>query len=250
MINDIFEKMGLSAGESKVYSSLLKLGESTITPLTSDANVTKSKIYDILEKLIKKGLVGYNIKQNIKHFFVNDPRKIIDYLTQKEDEIKSNKEEIEKILPSLIAQRNSASSERVAEIYQGYNGMKTIREELMQTYSKGETLLVLGAPKIANDKWEGWLLEFHKERIKRGINMKIIYNWDAKDYGKVRTKMKLTEVKYFQEGINAPNWIDVFPEAVMITVIVGEPISFVIRSKGIADSFRLYFDIMWRQAKH
>jgi len=249
MINDIFEKMGLSAGESKVYSSLLKLGESTITPLTSDANVTKSKIYDILEKLIKKGLVGYSIKQNVKHFFVNDPRKIIDYLTQKEDEIKSNKEEIEKILPSLIAQRNSASSERVAEIYQGYNGMKTIREELMQTYSKGETLLVLGAPRIANDKWEGWLLEFHKERIKRGINMKIIYNWDAKDYGKVRTKMKLTEVKYFQEGINAPNWIDVFPEAVMITVIVGEPISFVIRSKEIADSFRSYFDIMWRQAK-
>jgi sugar-specific transcriptional regulator TrmB len=245
----VLEKLGLSKGEVKVYSALLTLGECTITPLTTESGVTKSKIYDILEKLIKKGLVGYNVKKNVKHFFVNDPRKILDYLSQKEDEIKSNKEEIEKIMPSLIEQRNMSSVGRVAEIYQGYNGMKTIREELMESYSKGETFLVLGAPKIANDKWEGWLLEFHKKRIKRGVGMKIIYNSDARVYGDVRNKMKNTEARYFAEGINAPNWIDIFPSAVMITVIVGEPISFVIRNKEIATSFRAYFEIMWNSAK-
>lgn len=247
MVNEsLFEKLGLSKGEAKVYSALLKLGEATITPISSEAQVTKSKIYDILEKLIKKGLVGYNIKQDAKHFFANDPRKIIDFLEIKEEEIKKNKKAIEDLMPSLLKQRDEATQDRIAEIYQGYNGMKTVREELMLTYKKGEDFLVLGAPKIANEKWEGWLLGFHKERIKRGVGMKIIYNHDAKEYGKVRTKMKLTEVRYFQEGINAPNWIDVFPEAVMITVIVGEPISFLIRNKEIAKSFRAYFDIMWK----
>lgn len=53
----------------------------------------------------------------------------------------------------------------------------------MGTLKKGEELLVLGAPKIANDKWEGWLLDFHKNRIKNGVSMRIIYNSNAKEYG-------------------------------------------------------------------
>jgi len=250
MQDQILERLGLSKGEVKVYSALMRLGEATITPLTNESSVTKSKIYDILEKLIKKGLVGYNIKKGVKHFFMNDPRKIIEFLNKKEEEIEISKKEIESILPSLLEQRKFSSLGRIAEIYEGFNGMKTIREELMLSCKKGETMLVLGAPKIANDKWEGWLLEFHKKRVKKNIGMKIIYNSDAREYGKVRTEMKFTEVKYFQEGINSPNWIDIFPEAVMISIISGETvISFVIKNKEISNSFRTYFEIMWKIAK-
>lgn len=251
MNEKIFEKLGMSKGEVRVYSALLKIGEVTITPLANESGVTKSKIYDIVDRLIKKGLVGYNIKQGTKHFFVNDPRRIMDYLTSKEEEIKKDKKEIEEIMPTLLAQRNSSSQNRVAEIYQGYNGMKTIREELMLTLDKGEDLLVIGAPKIANDKWEGWLLDFHKNRIKRGVGMKIIYNAEAKEYGELRTKMKLTEVKYFKEGINSPTWIDVFSEAVMIAVIIeGDPICFVIKNKEVANSFKIYFEMLWKASKN
>lgn len=247
MYEQAFEKLGMSKGEIKVYSALLKHGEMTTTPLANESEVTKSKVYDILEKLIKKGLIGYNIKNNVKHFFINDPRKIIDYLNKKEEDIEKNKLEIEKVLPALIKQRDSSTSGRVAEIYEGFNGMQTIREELMLTYKKGDNLLVLGAPKIANEKWEGWLLDFHRKRINRGIGMKIIYNFDAREYGKIRKKMKYTSVRYLPDGINPPNWIDIFPEAVMISIINQESvISFVIRSKEIANSFRAYFEIMWR----
>ena len=248
MQDQILEKLGLSKGEVKVYSALLKLGESTITAITTNSGVTKSKIYDILDKLIKKGFVGYNLKDNIKHFFVNDPRNLIDFLEKKEEDIQKSKKEIESIMPALLAQRNTSSVNRIAEIYQGFNGMKTVREELLHTFSKGGTLLVLGAPKVANDKWEGWLLDFHKERTKKGVGMRIIYNSDAKEYGRLRKKMKDTEVRYFSEGLNSPNWIDIFPEAVMITIIIEEPIVFLIRNKEIANSFRAYFEIMWKTA--
>jgi predicted transcriptional regulator len=246
MYEQAFEKLGLSRGEIKAYSTLLKHGEMTITPLTSESGITKSKVYEIIEKLIKKGLVGYNVKNNVKHFFINDPRNILEYLNKKENEIERSKKEIEGILPSLIKQRDSATQGRMAEIYEGFNGMKTIREELMLTYKRGETLLVLGAPRIANDKWEGWLLDFHKKRTDKGIGMKIIYNFDAREYGKIRKKMKYTEVRYLPDGINPPNWIDIFPAAVMISIINGDNVvSFVIRSKEIADSFKAYFNIMW-----
>lgn len=242
----IFEKLGLTKGEIKVYTALLSIGEATISPIVNESKVSKSKIYDILEKLIIKGFVGYTIKNNIKHFFMNDPKMIIDYLDKKEKEIKDNKKDVQDILPSLLSKRDSVLGGKMAEVYQGFNGMRIVREELLQTLKMGENLLVLGAPKIANDKWEGWLLGFHKERIKKGVGMRIIYNSNAKEYGGIRKKMKLTKVKYFANNLVSPSWIDIFSDAIMFAVIINdEPICFVVRSKELTDSFKAYFEMIW-----
>ncbi len=244
--NKLFEKLGLTNGEIKVYSSLLSLGESSIGLIVKESKVSKSKIYDILDKLITKGFVSYSIKNNVKYFFVNDPHTIIDYLNKKEEDIIKNKREIEKILPSLISKRSEFIGNRTAEIYQSFNGIRVIREELLRGLKKGEELLVLGAPKIANDKWEAWLLDFHKERIKNKVSLRIIYNSNAKEYGKIRKSMKLTRVKYFSNNLVSPNWVDIFSEAIMFVVIINsEPISIVIRNKELANSFKAYFEIIW-----
>lgn len=246
-MNDaLFEKIGLTKGEIKVYTALLSLGETTISPIVTHGKVTKSKVYDILEKLIEKGFVGYKLKDNIKHFFINDPKVIKDYLQRKEVELQQTQLEVDKILPLLESKRNELLTNRTAEIYQGLRGMQTVREELLLTLKKGQTLLVLGAPKLANEKWEGWLLEFHKKRIANGVNMRIIYNANAKQFGKIRQQMKLTTVKYMPSDIDSPTWIDIFDSAVMLSVIINnEPISFVIRSKELTESFRSYFEMIW-----
>ena len=245
----VFEKLGLTPGEIKTYLALIKIGECTIGPLVKEGKVTKSKIYDILERLIAKGLVGYVIRNNTKYFMANDPSMILGYVVKKEDELKSVKDEIKNILPQLYAFRNTVSKERTAEIYEGYQGMKAIREELMKTFKKGETLLVLGAPKVLNDKSEGWLLDFHKRRIANKIHMKIIYNHDAKEYGKIRKAMPLTKVKYLPNTLVTPTWIDVFPEAVLIATMAKDIIVFVVRDKDVANSFRNYHELMWNISK-
>jgi HTH-type transcriptional regulator, sugar sensing transcriptional regulator len=133
--------------------------------------------------------------------------------------------------------------------YQGLEGIKIIREELMGTLKEGETLSVLGAPKIANIKWENWFLDFHKKRQEKGIKLKIIYNEDARKYGKIREKMKITEVKYLPNELSSPNWIDIFPDAVLFVMVMEKPIAFVVRDKELANSFRTYFQLMWGLGK-
>ena len=78
--------------------------------------------------------------------------------------------------------------------------------------------------------------------------MKIIYNADAKDYGKIRKNMLLTEVKYLPNDLVSPNWIDIFPDAILFNVILKTPIAFVVRDKDLAKSFKSYFNIMWNTA--
>ena len=164
MDETLLEKLGLTKGEIKVYLALNKLGESSIGHIGKESKVSKSKMYDILDKLIEKGLVGYITKEGTKYFMANDPHMILEYIEKKEDELGNTKKEVvAEVLPQLMMQRASVSKKRVAEMYEGLNGIKAIREELMLTFNAGATLLVLGAPKVANVKWEGWFLDFHKD---------------------------------------------------------------------------------------
>lgn len=249
MDEKLLEKLGLTRGEISVYLALNKLGESTIGPIGAESKVSKSKMYDILEKLIEKGLAGYITKNGTKYFVANDPHMILEYINRKEEELGKIKQGMAELIPQLMMQRATASQKRVAEIYEGYQGLRAIREELMLDFKSGDTLLVLGAPKIANVKWEGWLLDFHKRRRARKIKIKIIYNADAKEYGVLRKKMELTDVRYLPNNLVSPNWIDIFPEAILFGVVAPVTLAFVIRDKELARSFKAYFDITWKQSK-
>ncbi|MAE13086.1 hypothetical protein CMO92_00840 [Candidatus Woesearchaeota archaeon] len=249
MDETLLEKLGLTKGEIKVYLALNRLGESTVGPIGKESKVSKSKIYDILDKLIEKGLVGYIVKGGTKFFLANDPHMILDYIQKKENDLdKTKKDVVTEVLPQLMMQRSSTSKKRIAEMYEGFQGIKAIREELMMDFKSGDALLVLGAPKVANVKWEGWFLDFHKRRIKRKLKMKIIYNANAKVYGKIRKKMKLTEVRYLPNKLVSPNWIDIFPEAVLFVMVLKNPIAFVVRDVELTNSFRSYFEIMWKNS--
>ena len=83
----ILQEAGLTKGESKVYLALVLLGESSVTPIAREAKVSLSKIYEILENLIKKGLVSSIVKNNVKHFSAAEPERILDYLEKKKEDI-------------------------------------------------------------------------------------------------------------------------------------------------------------------
>ena len=55
----ILEEIGLTAGERKTYLALLKLGLSSTGPIAKLAQVSRSKLYSILDKLEKKGLASH-----------------------------------------------------------------------------------------------------------------------------------------------------------------------------------------------
>jgi len=54
---ETLETIGLTKGEIKVYEALLELGESTKTPIANTSGISPGKVYDVLERLMKKGLV-------------------------------------------------------------------------------------------------------------------------------------------------------------------------------------------------
>ena len=102
MISELME-LGLTNGEAKVYLSLLKLGYSKVGSIVKDCRVSYSKVYDVLERLILKGLVSYVLIGNIKHFNAVEPYRLQDYIQKKEEKIKLQKDKVSKIIPDLVS---------------------------------------------------------------------------------------------------------------------------------------------------
>ena len=66
---EILKEIGFTQGEIKVYEALLEIGESTIGLISKTANVTPSKTYPILDKLLKKGLISKVKKGKVLYFW-------------------------------------------------------------------------------------------------------------------------------------------------------------------------------------
>ena len=101
MNTEILEQIGLSRNEIKAYFALLELEQASATPIVKKSGIPNSKVYLTLDKLIKKGLVSYVIKNNAKYFQASDPKNLIGFLNDKENLISLQKKEIEKKMCTL-----------------------------------------------------------------------------------------------------------------------------------------------------
>ena len=59
-------RIGLTDGEAKTYLALLKTGSSSVGPIVKEAKVAYSNIYDILDRLLEKGLISFILKEKTK----------------------------------------------------------------------------------------------------------------------------------------------------------------------------------------
>src|SRR3989338_10434717 len=78
------QELGLTEREAGAYLALYNFKEATATELAKITKEHRTNIYDSLNELIKKGLIAYNIKNNVKHYFISDPDKLLDYIREKE----------------------------------------------------------------------------------------------------------------------------------------------------------------------
>ena len=96
-ISDVLESIGLNKNEVIVYLDLIRVGKSSVIDIAKRTKIHRSNTYDILEKLLKKGIVDQSIDNEKKFFYPIDPKDFLDYHKQKEIELLRIIPEIEKI---------------------------------------------------------------------------------------------------------------------------------------------------------
>ena len=247
MEKTLFRNLGFTEGEINVYFALLELGESTTGPLIKKSGISGSKVYEILNKLIQKGLVGYITKEKTKYFQITSPSRILDYIDKKEKDLIEQKKEVEKILPVLEEKKNSLKNERESFVLEGFGGIKTFFRMLLDNLKKGEEYLTFTLGSDLEDKNVILFLEqYHRKREEKGIKVKILMNPNEKKYVKY-FKFKGFEIRYYKNPLPVGTFI--FGDYVANVKFSPVPIVFIMKSKEVTESYKNFFLDLWNKAK-
>ncbi len=244
-IKSILEETGLAGNEIKVYLSLLELGSALAGEITKKSGVNRTNVYDALDRLSEKGLVSYVIKSNRKYFESTEPERIIKYLDEKENNIKRKKRLVNSIIPELEIKRKLSKEPQEATIYQGKEGIKSIAEDVLKTK---KDLFAFGAEGKFVEHFTHYADQWHLRRKKLKIPVKIIYNEKVR-YIKSKAKFPILKMRFNSNMYDTPATTWIYGYKVAIVVWSTKPIATLIRSKEVANSYKQFFDILWKDSK-
>ncbi|MBN2052750.1 helix-turn-helix domain-containing protein [Candidatus Woesearchaeota archaeon] len=248
MFNDALRKIGLTDGEIKIYLSLLDTGSSSTGKIIKKSGISGSKTYEVLDRLIKKGLASFVVKNGVKYFEASPPNKILDYLMEKEQEIQEEKITVQKIIPKLLLKQNSSKQSEV-KVFTGFDGLKTANEDIINTLKKGEEWLSMGLSEQPAS-WENYFNKRQIERAKKGIKHRHLLNEKYKSLYAKRKKLPFTEFKFLPHNFEMPTSTEIYKNKVLIFILIeADPVAIMIESKAVADSFRKYFEHIWETVK-
>lgn len=240
---------GLTEGEIKVYLALLELGESTSGPIIEKSGIARSIAYQILDKLMQKGLVSYVVKEKTKYFQAAEPNKLMVYIDEREKQLKENKKKVEELLPQLILKQKEAKPGEI-RVFEGFKGMITVHEHTYQRLKRGEEYFFLGIPPEQPKHFHAYWQRDHLRRVEAGIKCKLLFHpqTDPKIL-KNRNSYEGCDARYMPIKIDTPAWFMGYKDVAVIGFPAEKPVTLEIVNKEIADSFKAYFDEFWKNAR-
>ena len=238
MVEKALIDLGLSSNESKVYLTLLKLGSTSAGEIAKKSKVYRTNAYEALNRLVEKGLVSYIYKGHQKFYEAEHPEKIMEHLNSK-------LHKFQEILPQLLADLQAVKAKDKAHLYEGILGVKAITDDILRTK---EEVVTFGVPRNISEIMKNFVSQYHKKRIDLKIVQKHIYDEDAKERIKFLNELKYTEAKYLPGAINSPATTTIYGDKIAFYIWSDPVLAVLIESKRMAESYRKYFEILWKIA--
>ena len=245
MALEILRKIGLSDGEIKVYSSLLDLGKAPLNKIHEKTGIERRNIYDILNKLIERGLVTY-IKENKRRLFeISHPNKIIGYVEEKKHELDITKQEIEKELPSIIEKYNFKKPDINAEIFRGIEGVKAVWEDMLNY----KEVCWIGSGRYVPKRLPIWFSNYNRRRVKQKVKwLNLMRNEMKKE---IKKPLEFEQIKFLPKEFSGnPTAIGIYGNKIVNFLLGEDFFAFVIENKEIAENYKKYHKFLWNIAQN
>lgn len=248
MTANIYEALGFSPNEAKIYEALVEHGESGISDIAIFAKIHRRNAYDAIARLINKGLCFEIISTKENRYNAVDPDKLVELLSEKQSAL-------QKILPDLKKKFQHRVAPEEAYIYRGLEGQKNIWRDLLRV---GKDSFFIGAKGGWFDpRLEASRIAFFREANRKKLKFIQLFDHEVKiqmpDF--IKTWPGDLKSRFLPKGYPTNSGIHVFGDYVItytgltIGKIDENVVFFVIRSKDLAESYRTWFWYMWEQSE-
>ena len=239
----ILREIGLNETEIKIYTILLKIGESKSGEIIKEGKIKSGRVYEFFNSLVEKGLVSYSTKSGVKYFTATDPKNLYRYLDKKKEELETEKNKLKALLPNLLS-NTKYSKKSIVEVYEGLDGLKNAFAKELK-FEKGEELLCFGVDPV--DTYNKATLDFFVYNLFKQREKFKIRKLSGDEYKNDKTLIeKNCKVKYMHDDSLAT--IDLIKELVLIHIHYGKDIVISIEDKDLAESLRDQFNNIWKNS--
>ncbi len=237
-IKKILEQLGLSGKRVDVYLATLELGSASVIDISKKSAVKRTTCYDILQDLMREGLVSETVKGKKRLFVGEDPEKIQRQLRQKE-------KLFSEILPQLQSIHNIRGSKPKIRFYEGKEG---ILEAYMDTLKYKTEIIGFASEDMMKLFGMEKSLEYIEMRKKRGIWSKAIIpstgfimgEFASKDMEHMRIT-KLIDSKKYPFSIE----VNIYGHNKIALMSAKEEIGIIIEGAEIHNTMKLLFNLIW-----
>jgi predicted DNA-binding transcriptional regulator len=235
------KEIGLTDGQIRVYSAVLELGRPNLNAIHEKTGIERRNIYDILNKLIEKGLISYIDEKKTTKYRCTNPNKILEDIRLKESRLK----DLEKQLPQINTILNSDITEIDAQIYRGIDAMKMMFNEMLdykESYWMGGNSFE--AYSALPESFFIWFDHWMNRRVEKKHLMHDLVSYgthlkNLEPNKKGKYKILHYEYKQLPKGMNLPIVICIYGDKVA-QISWSDKFAFVLQSKKVKEGYLKY----------
>lgn len=165
MYQDLFQRLGLSKNEARIYENLLREGALSVGDIATKSNVHRRNVYDALGRLSERGLVFEMLESRENKYQATPPEKLKELVLEKERELFA-------IMPELQGLYEAVPHSDEAYITKGVEGWKNMLRDMLRA---GEDVYTIGPRDRITDLSSPYVFEqFEREAKKKGMALRHI----------------------------------------------------------------------------
>ncbi len=247
-VSNLLERLGLTEYEAKTLSALFKAREAEAPEVSRIAQVPKTRVYDVLDRLVKKGLVIEIYGRPKKYRVVEADAAVEQLISKKKEEISALEEEAKKLkeFVSGIRSPGGGAEEKVMKVKEKHDFEKILAQELDKAKNNITAFALLDDEHLHMGN-----------ALKNASNRKV----DVKVISRIPKQLKALMKEYTESGVSMKN----FEHELNAFVIDNEKVvlglsdfskqkpeyHFTIWNKNpaLSRAINLYFNEIWQKAK-
>ncbi|MFH1064486.1 MAG: helix-turn-helix domain-containing protein [Candidatus Woesearchaeota archaeon] len=235
-MDDIYttlEELGLRKQEIGVYLALIKHDSLSALQISKETGIDRTTAYDILRKIMDKGIVSTVNKGKTKHFMALTPDDLLFHYKRKYSSL-------ETMMPQLKNIAGTSTEPIKCELFQGKEGLVNVIKDLVTSRQNYKAIGI-------REEYEEIIGYFHKQFLIK-IDMTKVKETAIVERNAVFKKAKNGKYKYVDTKLQ-PITTVMYGDVVVFFIWEGPHTAIRVKNKTFAKSQEEQFDLLWKTAK-
>jgi HTH-type transcriptional regulator, sugar sensing transcriptional regulator len=233
--------IGLTENEVSIYLALLKEGTMTPARLAQRVGMSRPYVYDAIERLIEKGVLGSVLQDQKRCYLAVPPQRLAEMAADRAQRMQN-------VVAHLAALQEDAHGELSVEVHKGRFVYRTLLLDILSTLKKGDEVLIYGIDDnlLYGEEMGKKRLDLYFAKCQRlGIKERAI----VKEDNRAPKSAKDTLYRTLPAKTIGATAFEVYGDRLAI-LLLGNPNHLIlVKNKRIAESYKSQFEILWKNAK-